>query len=288
MNKLLLVDGNSLINRAFYATPLDNGATYGFLRMFLKCFVDEAATHVAVAFDLRAKTFRHQMYDQYKGTRKKMPDELAAQLADLKTVLDIMGIKHFAKEGFEADDIIGTLSRRAMATTRNGVGDTDTSDDYNVIILTSDRDLLQLVNTYVSVHLTRTGVTNTANYDNKRIADEFGGLTPDQLIDLKSLMGDKSDNIPGVAGIGEKTGIKIIREGRVADYPDAVFYRKLVQINCDVPFDANIPDLKFTLPLSRETFMAFRERKFFSLLRLDHLWQSNTPPPPTATQLSFF
>lgn len=292
MNKLLLLDGNSLINRAFYAIAqgavgLDNGATYGFMRMFLRAIQDEAATHVAVAFDLRAPTFRHKMYDQYKAGRKKMPDELAEQLADTKKLLEIMNIRYFTREGFEADDIIGTISRRAMATTRDGVHDTDVTDDYEVVILTSDRDLLQLVNTYVEVHLTKTGVTNTANYDVKRIADEFDGLTPDQLIDLKSLMGDKSDNIPGVAGVGPKTAIKIIKENRIAEYPDAVFCRKLVEIKCDVPIDVNFDELRFAFPLSRETFMAFKARKFFSLLKLDALWQSSTPAP-TATQLSFF
>lgn len=270
MQKLLLVDGNSLINRAYYATSLTNGATYGFLNMFLKELIDLAPTHVAVAFDVRAKTFRHEMFKDYKAGRKPMPDDLAAQLTDLKTLLDIMGIKMFSQAGFEADDIIGTLSKTAKG--------------FEVIVLTADRDMLQLIDENVRVVLTKTGVTNVEVYDVPRIYAEFG-VMPTQLIDVKALMGDKSDNIPGVAGIGEKTALKLVQSGADLDaYAEYDMCYALAKIKCDMELNPDWDALKFAFPLSGEVFRAFKERRFNSICARTNLFSSTGSP----VQQSFF
>lgn len=287
MEKILIVDGNSLINRAFYATTLENGATYGFLNMFLRAVQTTGATGAAIAFDVREKTFRHKLYDGYKGTRKGMPDELAKQLGDLKTVLKIMGVKMFEKAGFEADDIIGTISKMATGA-------------HNVIILTADRDCLQLVGQDVEVHLTKVGVTNIEIYDIARIRNEFE-IDPHQLVDVKALMGDKSDNIPGAKNVGEKTALKYIRtygnvqsllekcdDEKIAPYKDVIAQsRVLAEIKCDVDIAVDFGALKFSLPMSRAVFEAFRERKFFSLLKRDELWNAPSDKP-IVEQVSFF
>ena len=293
MKKLLLVDGNSLLNRAYYATTLTNGAVYGFLNMFLKALQDTGATHAAVTFDVRAKTFRHKMYTEYKANRKPMPEDLAAQLADLKKILNIMHITMFEKEGYEADDIIGTISRLASA------------EQVQTIILTADRDCLQLISDNTEVHLTKTGVTLIEVYDKKRIEKEFG-VSPKQLIDIKALMGDKSDNIPGAAGVGEKTALGLIKQfGSVENllesidsYPKLVpskdliiKSRELAEIKCDVEIEFSIDKLAFALPMSKPVFNAFKERAFHSLCRRDNLWDADTATTNTVkipVQQSFF
>ncbi len=202
MKTLVLLDSNSLINRAFYALPpLTNrqgqqtGAIFGFVNMFLKLVDKYKPDYVVAAFDLKAPTFRKKMYDGYKATRKPMPAELASQLEPLKRLLKAMNVQIAQLEGFEADDILGTLSKRSSCKT---------------YIVTGDRDSLQLIDDKTTVLMTKKGISEIVEYDEARLKED--GFTPSQIIDLKSLMGDSSDNIPGVAGIGEGTATKLLSQ----------------------------------------------------------------------------
>lgn len=195
MDRLVLLDSNSLINRAYYALPnLTNregqhtGAIFGYLNMLLKLIDQYRPTHIVATFDRKAPTFRKQMYDLYKATRKGMPDELASQLEPLKEILRAMRLPIVETDGYEADDLIGTIAKRSPMP---------------AYIVTGDRDSLQLIDDNVTVLLTRKGITEIDEYTPDRLAQD--GLRPSQIIDLKSLMGDASDNIPGVGGVGEKT-----------------------------------------------------------------------------------
>ena len=257
--KLLVIDGNSLLNRAFYGIRLlttkdgrfTNGI-YGFLNMMLKICGECEPDAIAVAFDLRAPTFRHKMYSEYKAGRKGMPEELAQQMPVLKEILTLMGISIIEEEGYEADDIIGTLSA-ACKNTGNFC-----------YIATGDRDSFQLVGDNTNVLLTATvmGKPEVVRYDIDKIAEKYNGLTPDMLIEVKALMGDTSDNIPGVAGVGEKTAVALInsfktleniydnidsseikngvRAKLINDKDNAFLSRELGKICCEVPIDTNI------------------------------------------------
>ncbi len=205
--KLLVLDGNSIINRAFYGIKLlttkdgrYTNAIYGFMNIFYKLCDEVHPDSVAFAFDLKAPTFRHKMYDEYKAGRKPMPPELAEQMPVLKELLKALGYKIVTKEGYEADDILGTLAFSCK-------------DGDECYIATGDRDSLQLVGDNVKVLLasTKMGRPETNIYDIKRIKDDYG-VTPHQLIDIKALMGDSSDNIPGVSGVGQKTAQSLISE----------------------------------------------------------------------------
>ena len=205
--KLLVLDGNSIINRAFYGIKLlttkdgrYTNAIYGFMNIFYKLCDELHPDSVAFAFDLKAPTFRHKMYDEYKAGRKPMPPELAEQMPVLKDLLRALGYKIVTKEGYEADDILGTLAFSCK-------------DGDECYIATGDRDSLQLVGDNVKVLLasTKMGRPETNIYDVKRIKDDYG-VTPHQLIDIKALMGDSSDNIPGVSGVGQKTAQSLISE----------------------------------------------------------------------------
>ena len=197
--KLLVIDGNSILNRAFYGVRLlstkdgrfTNGI-FGFMNIFLHLLEEYKPEAVAVAFDVKAPTFRHKMYDAYKGTRKPAPAELVEQFPTLKELLDSLGYTVVEKPGYEADDILGTLSAACG------------KEDF-CYIATGDRDSLQLVRDNVNVVLatTRMGKSETVLYDTAKIKEVYG-VTPKQLIDIKAIQGDTSDNIPGVAGIGEK------------------------------------------------------------------------------------
>ena len=202
--KLLAIDGNSILNRAFYGIKLlsnKNGvftnAIFGFMNIYLKNYADVQPDAVAVAFDLRSPTFRHKAAAYYKANRKGMPEELAQQLPIVKELLRLMGIKVVECEGYEADDVLGTLSKSC-----SNKGD-------QCYVLTGDRDSLQLIDENVTVLL----ATNkeTIRYTPDRFREDYG-FEPIKLIDLKALMGDSSDNIPGVAGIGEKTASALIKE----------------------------------------------------------------------------
>ncbi len=203
MDKLVLIDGNSLLNRAFYATPVfstssgqPTNAIFGFVKLVLKIISDVSPEYMIVTFDLKAPTFRHKMYDGYKATRSPMPEELAAQVKPLKSLLSAMKIATCEKEGLEADDLIGTLSNKF---------------DVHSYIYTGDRDSFQLVDEKTDVYYTKRGVSDLLKLSAENFESEIG-LIPELVIDLKALMGDKSDNIPGVAGVGETTARKLLAE----------------------------------------------------------------------------
>lgn len=203
MEKLIIVDGNSLFNRAFYALPLLSnskgqftGAVFGFANMLIKIIQEQKPTHMVVAFDHARKTFRNEIYPEYKGTRKPMPDELRVQLEPLKQMIDLMGIKRIEIEGIEADDIIGTISKKTSLDT---------------YILSGDRDLFQLIDDTTKVIFTKKGITEIEMLSNDTLKTLYG-YTPKQVPDLKGLMGDTSDNIPGVAGVGPKTALSLLEK----------------------------------------------------------------------------
>ncbi len=263
MKKLLIVDGNSIINRAYYATEtsfmktaegLYTGAVYGFLNIFLKYLEEDDPDYIAVCFDVKHPTFRHEEYEEYKATRKGMPDELAAQMPLLKELLHAFNVAVIEKMGYEADDLIGTFCEKAS------------SKGMECIVLTGDRDSLQLVNERVVVKLpvTKGGRTSAEFYDVDKVYEKYG-VTPSQLIDVKALMGDKSDNVPGIAGVGEKTALSLIKEFGSLDgiYENidkiskpalkkkleegknmAYLSRKLVTIMKEVPLEITEEDIK--------------------------------------------
>ena len=205
-DKFLIIDGSSLIHRAFFALPpLTNrkgqhtGAVYGFLRMFHKLLQDVQPRWVAAAFDKSRKTFRSKLFADYKGQRKPTPPELKEQFPLCMEVLQTMGIPALELDDYEADDIIGTFAKKADPAVE-------------VYIVTGDRDELQLIDGRTRVMYTKKGISDIKLYDEAAFAEDYEGLAPLQLIDLKGLMGDTSDNIPGVPGVGPKTALKLIAE----------------------------------------------------------------------------
>lgn len=270
MEKLVLIDGNSLINRAFYATPIlttktgtYTNAVFAFVNMLLKLSSDVKPDYMAVAFDLKAPTFRHKMYKEYKGTRKPMPDELRKQIPLLKEVLHLMNITMFEQEGIEADDIIGTIAKHA---------------DTKTYIVTGDKDSFQLVDDRVSVMYTKRGISNIEEYNAENFAS-LTGLTPPQIIDYKALAGDDSDNIPGIKGIGAKTAITLLQKygdlDNIYAHTDelslsvqnkfalgkeyAYLSRTLATINTDCDVDTDVNKMRFVTPFPyavRKKFIA--------------------------------
>ena len=257
--RLIIIDGNSIINRAFYALPdmtnsegLHTNAVYGFTRMLFKIIDDYKPTHISVAFDMKAPTFRHEEFSEYKAGRKKMPNELGQQLQPLKELLDTFNIHRMEMAGFEADDLIGTVAKKAE------------NDDFKVYIVTGDKDAIQLASNKTTTLITKKGVGEVEEYNYDSVVERYE-MTPTQFIDLKGLMGDKSDNIPGVPGIGEKTGIKLIKEfssienlientnqlkGSVKkkieeNKAQAVFSKKLATIITDVPIEISLDELSY-------------------------------------------
>ena len=204
--KIVLIDGHSILNRAFYGIPdltnaagLHTNAVYGFLNILFKILDEEQPDYLTVAFDVHAPTFRHKMYAQYKGTRKPMAEELREQVPVIKKMLTAMGIRIVEKEGYEADDILGTISRMAQEA------------GLSVSVVSGDRDLLQLATERVKIRIPKTKRTGTEieDYYAADVLERYQ-VTPEQFIDVKALMGDASDNIPGVPGIGEKTATNLI------------------------------------------------------------------------------
>ena len=213
MNKILLIDGHSILHRAFYGVPdltnkdgLHTNAIYGFLNILFKTMDDEKPTHLAVAFDLHTPTFRHEMYKEYKGTRSPMPDELREQIPVMKNLLQTMNIPIMEFAGLEADDILGTMAKKAQA---NGM---------EAVIMSGDRDLLQIADEHIKIRIPKTkgGKTEVEEYFPKDVEEKYG-VTPKQFIDVKALMGDSSDNIPGVPKVGEKTAAGLIGEYKSLD-----------------------------------------------------------------------
>lgn len=227
-NRLLIIDGNSIMNRAFYgimssktlmsADGTYTNAIYGFLSILFKELGDLEPDYIAVAFDLKAPTHRHKMYTEYKGTRHAMPEELAQQMPIIKEILRDMNITIIEKEGYEADDILGTISKKAS------------EEGHFVTILSGDRDTFQLASDKVTIRIPRTkmGKTETEDYDKSKVEEEYG-VEPEQLIQVKGLMGDTSDNIPGVPGVGEKTALKLIKAYKDID----TLYKELESGNAE-------------------------------------------------------
>lgn len=204
--KLVLIDGHSILNRAFYGVPdlsnskgLHTNAVYGFLNILFKILEEEKPDFLSVAFDVHAPTFRHQMYEAYKGTRKPMPEELRQQVPVMKDVLKAMNVVIVEQEGLEADDILGTLAKKAA------------SEGIEVSLVSGDRDLLQIADTHIKIRIPKTkmGRTEIEDYYPKDVEAVYK-VTPQQFIDLKALMGDTSDNIPGVPKVGEKTATELM------------------------------------------------------------------------------
>jgi len=281
MDKLIVIDGNSIANRAFYALPLlsnsaglHTNAVYGFTTMLLRLIEEERPTHMLVAFDAGKETFRHAAYADYKGTRAKTPPELSEQFPLIRELMDSFGIARYEIEGYEADDIIGTLTRLA-----------DERKDMRVLVVTGDKDMLQLASDQVTIAITRKGISETERFDPARIRETYG-LAPAQIIDLKGLMGDSSDNIPGIPGIGEKTALKLLheygsvenvlanvhslkgklRENVEAHREDAIKSKELATIFRDVPMERDWSRFRFT-GIDRERLAdMFRRMEFRSLL----------------------
>ena len=281
-NKVLLIDGYSILNRAFYGVPrlsnskgMPTNAVYGFLNILFKLTDMEEPGYAAVAFDLKAPTFRHRMYDAYKGTRKPMPDELHAQVPVIQEILEAMGIPSVSSPGFEADDVLGTLARRAEKA------------GMEVMILSGDRDILQLVTDRVTVRLPKTakGVTTIENYTPEKIKEVYG-ITPLQIIELKAMMGDSSDNIPGLPGVGEKTALALLAaygslenarahfeelkpkkamEAFRDHYELGLLSRDLATIRTDVPLETELSDLKLGDIYNEKAFALFKECEFKNL-----------------------
>ncbi len=287
MEKLVLIDGNSLINRAFYAMPVLStkdgtytNAVYGFMNMFFKMLSEEKPTYVAVAFDLKAPTFRHKMYAEYKGTRKPMPDELRPQIPLLKEVLSLMNVKTFELEGSEADDIIGTIAKATKVKT---------------IIITGDKDSFQLVDDETEVHFTKRGITDVEIYNNHNFTEKTS-LIPSQIIELKALMGDSSDNIPGVSGIGEKTALNLLHEftnienlyqntdklkGKLQEKiilgkESAFLSKTLATIDCNARVDTDLSKMTVSLPFSNAVKEKFIKLEFKSLYNKEE-WFNGEP-----------
>ncbi len=277
MGKLVLIDGNSLLNRAFYATPpfstkdgTPTNGVFGFVKLLLKIISDKKPTHIAVAFDVHAPTFRHKMYDAYKAGRKPMPEELAVQFPILKDVLSLMGIKAIEMAGHEADDIIGTLAKKFSLQT---------------YIYTGDRDAYQLVDDATTVCFTRKGVSDLLELTDENFVNEIG-IAPEQIIDLKALMGDKSDNIPGVVGIGEKTAYSLLtaykdldgiyrnideikgalQKKLIENKESAYFSKQLATIELDAPVDMRLEDCILRTPFAYALKEKFAALEFKSLL----------------------
>lgn len=290
MEKFLIVDGNSLANRAYYAMPyLSNikaqpsGAVFGFANILIKLIVEQKPKYIAVAFDHARKTFRNEIYEAYKGTRKETPPDLIKQFPVIKDMLKLMGVKVLEFEGIEADDIIGTLAKKS---------------DKNNILLSGDRDLLQLVNDNTVVWLTKKGVTELDIMDEKAIKDKYG-FKPKNIIDLKALMGDASDNIPGVSGVGEKTALSLLakygdldgvynnigeitgklKEKLENDRDNAYLSKTLATIKTDCDIELNFDEFTYTFPFSEEVHEFFEYWNFNSFLKRDDIFVAGSKKP---------
>lgn len=283
MEKLVLIDGNSILNRAFYGLPeltnsegLHTNAIYGFLNILTKILEEEQPEYLTVAFDLKAPTFRHLIYSEYKGTRKPMADELREQVPVIKEVLKAMNIKIVEMEGFEADDILGTLAKKAE---KNGL---------KVALVSGDRDLLQIATDNIMIRIPKTkgGKTEIENYNTKDVIDYYK-VDPVTFIDLKALMGDTADNIPGVPKIGEKTATELlvsygsldgvyenidsitkksVKETLISNKDLAYLSKTLATIKTDVAIDYEFEDARVSDLYTDEAYVWFKKLEFKNLL----------------------
>ena len=293
--KLLCLDSNSILNRAFYGVKLlttsdgtYTNAIYGFLNILQKLLNDVNPDAVACAFDLKAPTFRHKMYDGYKAQRKGMPEELAQQLPIIKELLQDMGYRIITMEGYEADDILGTLSAKCE------------QEGHDCFIATGDRDSLQLIGEHTTVLLasSKMGRSETVCCDESYFQEKYG-TTPIHLIDIKALMGDSSDNIPGVAGIGEKTALKLIGQygdietiyadldaidatksvkSKLEAGKDAAFLSKtLATIDRNVPIELSLSDFIPQPMKEQETFELLSRLEMNSVIKKLGISGTNVP-----------
>lgn len=279
--KIVIIDGSSLLYRAFYALPLLNtkegiytNGIYGFLTMLYKVLDEEKPEYLAVVLDKSGPTFRHEEYQDYKGNRQSTPSELKQQFPIVRDVLDKLNIKYLEMDRYEADDIAGTIAK---------IGENQGKE---VVLVTGDKDYLQLATDKTRVYITKKGITEVKAYDRDGIIDEYG-ITPEELIDLKGLMGDKSDNIPGVPGIGEKTGLKLLKEYKtiegiyenldkvtgkklkenlIENESTAYMSRRLGTIITDVPLEHDIEDFKIGEPNVEELVSLYEKLEFKSLI----------------------
>ncbi len=299
MEKLVVIDGNSILNRAFYgimgnkmlqtADGTYTNAVYGFLNIMFKVMDDIKPEYLVVAFDVKSPTKRHELYKEYKGTRKGMPDELASQMPIIKSVLQAMNIKVIEKAGYEADDVLGTLAKFGE---KNGL---------EVTILTGDRDSFQLATNKVTIRIPRTkqGKTEIDDFNRDKVLETYG-VEPKALIEVKGLMGDASDNIPGVAGIGEKTAINLIKtfgsieeiykkidegepsikgkvkENLVANKDLAFLSKTLGTIDTDAPIDKDLKEFKVEEWNKSEVLTLFKELRFKRFIERFDLENSGT------------
>ena len=283
MEKVVLVDGNNLLFRSYYATAYSGNfmknsrgfptnGLYGFVNMINKIINEEKPKYMMVAFDI-GKTFRHEKYDEYKGGRAETPDELKSQFPVAKEILNCMGIKYLEKDLYEADDIIGTFAKMI-----------DESSLYEGLIVSSDKDLLQLISDKVTVKLLKTKDYIMMNHDT--FVDTYG-IEPIRMIDLKGLMGDASDNIPGVKGIGEKTALKLlstydtiediynnieqikgaVKNKLIDGRKQAIDSKDLATIYREVPLDVTFDDIKYTYTFSEELMNLYKELEFYSFIK---------------------
>ncbi|MGG3800129.1 DNA polymerase I [Metabacillus fastidiosus] len=279
--KLVLIDGNSIAYRAFFALPLLNNdkgvhtnAIYGFTMILMKILEEEKPSHILVAFDAGKTTFRHKTFKEYKGGRQKTPPELSEQFPFIRELLDKYQVSRYELENYEADDIIGTLSKQAE------------QDGFEVKIISGDKDLTQLATNKITVDITRKGITDVDTYTPEFIEEKYG-LTPGQIIDMKGLMGDTSDNIPGVPGVGEKTAIKLLKEFETVENllesienvsgkklkekleenrELALMSKELATINCEAPIEVAVNDTLYNGYETAEIVPFFKELGFNSLL----------------------
>jgi len=289
--RLVIIDAHALIHRAYHALPslttkkgeLVN-AIYGFLLIFLKTLRELKPDYIATTFDLPAPTFRHQKFAEYKATRPKLPAELAKQIPKIKEILKTIGIPIFEKEGFEADDLIGTIAK--LAPKKQIIPEIET------IILSGDLDTLQLVDSHTKVYTLKKGIKDTILYDQEAVQERYG-LQPTQLLDFKALKGDPSDNIPGVPGIGKKIATELLQEfgslenlyqelkqnsekvrslksrlkKLLLQYEDqALFSKMLAKIKRNVEIDFDLEKCKWKKYDKEKVTQVFKELEFYSLI----------------------
>lgn len=285
MKKLVLIDGNAILHRAFHAYPGftdKNGelvnAVYGFCAMFLKILQDQNPNYIVVCFDRPKPTFRKQLYVGYQAKRPKMDDTLVPQIVRIHEVLEKMRVAIFEVDGYEADDLIGTIARQAKEGKLDGGLET--------IIVSGDRDMMQLVNSHVKVLMPLVGMTTTTLYDSKKVEEKFG-LKPSQFVDYKALVGDASDNYPGVSGIGPKTASNLLKEyetfenlyQHISELPDkiatklandaeqAALAKKLATIDTNAPITLDLEKCDCLQFDKKATLQAFEEFGFKSLIK---------------------
>ena len=303
MKRIILIDGNSLMYRAYYATAfsgnlmqnskgLYTNAVYSFIKM-LEHLVNQQYDNILVAFDAGKQTFRHEILDSYKDGRSPMPEEMRVQIPHIKEYLHLMNIKEYQLPMYEADDIIGTMARLAIA------------EGYHVDIYSSDKDLLQLVNENTTVHLTKKGLTELEDFTPEHVVEKYG-LTYHQMVDLKALMGDPSDNLKGLPGVGEKTAIKLLQQydsleklieskdtisGKLGEkvrefYNDALVCQKMCTINRNSPLEITLDDTKHKEPDFVKLNEFYRFLEFFSMLKKNVVVKQETTDCQVITDIN--